>query len=295
MEHILENLTVDLHIHSTFSDGGFTPEEIVKYASKKGLAAIAITDHDNTDATLSAIRAGKKLGVEIVPGVELSVEPESPRDEEIHILGYYINWQDENFQEKLRRFQEARRKRAYKILEKLDRLGIKIDPQQLFELAGKGSVGRMHVAKVLKDEGFVDYLQKAFDLYLAYGKPAYVPKLRLPSQEALDLISRIGGISVIAHPLYGGNSKEIIQKLKGLGLDGIEVYYTNHTPEDVKRFRSWAKAFSLLITGGSDSHGGTLDEEVLIGNQEVPYDVLAQLKEYRKTKLGKCLTEEGHT
>lgn len=291
----MENLTVDLHIHSTFSDGGFTPEEIVKHASKKGLAAIAITDHDNTDGTLSAIRAGKKLGVEIVPGVELSVEPESPRDEEIHILGYYINWQDENFQEKLRRFREARRKRAYKILEKLDRLGIKIDPQQLFELAGKGSVGRMHVAKVLKDEGFVNYLQEAFDRYLAYGKSAYVPKLRLPSQEALDLISRLGGISVIAHPLYGGDSKEIIQKLKGLGLDGIEVYYTRHTPEDIKRFRSWAKTFSLLITGGSDSHGGTLDEEILIGNQKIPYDVLAQLKEYRKTKLGKCLTEEGHT
>jgi len=291
----LKNLTIDLHIHSTFSDGAFTPEEIVKHASKKGLAAVSITDHDNTDATLSAIRAAKKLGVEIVPGVELSVEPESPRDEEIHILGYYIDWQDDNFQEKLRNFREARRKRAYKILEKLDRLGVKIDPQQLFELAGKGSVGRMHVAKVLKEEGFVNYLQEAFDRYLAYGKPAYVPKLRLPSQEALDLISRLGGISVIAHPLYGGNSKEIIQKLKGLGLDGIEVYYTRHTPEDIKRFRSWAKTLGLLITGGSDCHGGTLDEEILIGNQKIPYDVLAQLKEYRKTKLGKCLTEEGHT
>ncbi|MFB0528238.1 MAG: PHP domain-containing protein [bacterium] len=290
----MENLTVDLHIHSTFSDGALTPEEIVKHASKMGLAAISITDHDNTDATLSAIKAGKKLGVEIVPGVELSVEPESPRDEEIHILGYYIDWQDENFQEKLLHFREARRKRAYKILEKLDRLGVKIDPQQLFEFAGKGSVGRMHVAKVLKDEGFVDYLQEAFDLYLAYGKPAYVPKLRLPSQEALNLISRLGGISVIAHPIYGGNSKEIIQKLKGLGLGGIEVYYTKHSPEDVKRFRSWAKAFSLLITGGSDCHGEALNEEVLIGNQKVPYDVLTQLKEYKKTKFGKCLTEEGH-
>ena len=280
----MKNPYVDLHIHSTFSDGAFTPEEIVKHASKKGLAAIAITDHDNTDGTLLAIRAGKKWGVEIVPGVELSVEPESPKDEEIHILGYYIDWQDENFQEKLRHFREARRERAYQILEKLDRLGIKIDPQQLFELAGKGSVGRMHVARILKEEGFVNYLQEAFDLYLAYGKPAYVPKLRLPSQEALDLISRIGGISVIAHPLYGGNSKEIIQKLKSLGLDGIEVYYTNHTPEDVKRFRSWAKVFGLLITGGSDCHGGTLDEEILIGSIGVPYEVLEQLKEYKKTK-----------
>jgi predicted metal-dependent phosphoesterase TrpH len=290
----LKNITVDLHIHSTFSDGAFTPEEIVKHASKTGLAAVAITDHDNTDATLPAIKAGKKLGVEIVPGVELSVEPESPKDEEIHILGYYINWQDENFQEKLLHFREARRKRAYKILEKLDRLGVKIDPQQLFDLAGKGSVGRMHVAKVLKDEGFVDYLQEAFDRYLAYGKPAYVPKLRLPSQEAINLISRLGGISVIAHPLYGGNSREIIQKLKGLGLEGIEVYYTNHTPADINRFRSWAKTFSLLITGGSDCHGATLDEEVLIGNQGVSYDVLIELKEYRKTKLEKPLTEEGH-
>lgn len=281
----MKNLYVDLHIHSTFSDGTFTPEEIVKYASKKGLAAIAITDHDNTDGTLLAIIEGKKLGVEIVPGVELSVEPESSQDEEIHILGYYINWQDENFQEKLRHFREARRERAYQILEKLDHLGIKIDPQQLFEVAGKGSVGRMHVAKVLRAEGFVNYLQEAFDLYLAYGKPAYVPKLRLPSQEAIDLISRIGGISVIAHPLYGGNSKEIIQKLKGFGLDGIEVYYTNHAPEDVKKFQSWAKEFGLLITGGSDCHGGTAAEKILIGSLGVPNEVLEQLKEHKKAKL----------
>jgi len=281
----LKNSYVDLHIHSTFSDGAFTPEEIVKHASRMGLAAIAITDHDNTDGTFSAIRAGKKWEVEIVPGVELSVEPESPKDEEIHILGYYIDWQDENFQEKLRHFREVRRERAYQILEKLGHLGIKIDPQQLFEFAGKGSIGRMHVAKILKEEGFVNYLQEAFDLYLAYGKPAYVPKLRLPSQAALDLISRIGGISVIAHPLYGGNSKEIIQKLKSLGLDGIEVYYTNHTPEDVERFQSWAKVFGLLITGGSDCHGGTIDEEILIGSQKISYDVLEKLKEYRKAKL----------
>jgi predicted metal-dependent phosphoesterase TrpH len=283
--YILKDLSIDLHIHSTFSDGNFTPEEIVEYTRKIGLAAIAITDHDNTDGTLSAIMAGEKLGVEIVPGVELSVEPESSQDEEIHILGYYINWQDEDFQKKLRHFREARRKRAYQILEKLERLGIKLDPQQLFELAGKGSVGRMHVAKVLKEEGFVNYLQEAFDLYLAYGKPAYVPKLRLSSQEVFHLISRIGGISVIAHPLYGGNSREIIQKLKSLGLDGIEVYYTHHGPEDVDRFQGWAKEFGLLITGGSDCHGGTKDDKILMGTLAVPYEILEQLKKYRKTKL----------
>jgi len=280
----LKNLCVDLHIHSTFSDGNFTPEEIVKHAKKMSLAAIAITDHDNTDGTLFAIPAGNKLGVEVVPGVELSVDPESPQDEEIHILGYYMNWEDEDFQEKLRHFREARVERAHHILEKLAHLGIKINPQQLFEVAGKGSVGRMHVAKVLKEEGFVNYLQQAFDLYLAYGKPAYVPKLRLSSQEAIDLISQLGGISVIAHPLYGGNSREIIQKLKSLGLDGIEVYYTNHSPEDVKRFQSWANEFGLLATGGSDCHGGTVNEEVLIGSLGLPYELLARLKEYKKTK-----------
>jgi len=284
MEHILKNLYVDLHIHSTFSDGNFTPEEIVKHAKKMSLAAIAITDHDNTDATLFAITAGNKLGVEVVPGVELSVDPESPQDEEIHILGYYMNWEDEDFQEKLRHFREARVERAHHILEKLAHLGIKINPQQLFEVAGKGSVGRMHVAKVLKEEGFVNYLQQAFDLYLAYGKPAYVPKLRLSSQEAIDLISQLGGVSVIAHPIYGGNSREIIQKLKSLGLDGIEVYYTNHSPEDVKRFESWANEFGLLATGGSDCHGGTVNEEVLIGSLGLPYELLARLKEYKKTK-----------
>ena len=284
MEQLLKNLYVDLHIHSTFSDGNFTPEEIVNHAQKMSLAAIAITDHDNTDGTLFAITAGNKLGVEVVPGVELSVDPESPQDEEIHILGYYMNWEDEDFQEKLRHFREARVERAHHILEKLAHLGIKINPQQLFEVAGKGSVGRMHVAKVLKEEGFVDYLQQAFDLYLAYGKPAYVPKLRLSSQEAIDLISQLGGVSVIAHPLYGGNSREIIQKLKSLGLDGIEVYYTNHSPEDVKRFESWANEFGLLATGGSDCHGGTVNEEVLIGSLGLPYELLARLKEYKKTK-----------
>jgi len=285
MERILKNLYVDLHIHSTFSDGALTPEEIVKYASKSGLAAISITDHDSTDATISAIMAGKELGVEIVPGVELSVEPESLEDEEIHMLGYYIDWKDGDFQEKLHHFRQARRERAHQILERLDRLGIRVEPQRLFELAGNGSVGRMHVAKILKEEGFVNYLQEAFDLYLAYGKPAYVPKLRMSSQEAIALISRIGGISIIGHPLYGGNSREIIQKLKNFGLDGIEVYYTNHSPEDVRRFESWAKEFGLLITGGSDCHGGTTEAEILIGSLAVPYGLLSQLKEYKRRKL----------
>jgi len=279
---ILKNLSIDLHIHSTFSDGNFTPEEIVRHASKMGLAAISITDHDTTDGILSAIVAGENLGVEIVPGVELSVEPETTQDEEIHVLGYYINWQDEDFQNKLRQFREARRGRAYQILEKLDRLGIKVDSQQLFEIAGKGSIGRMHVAKLLRQEGFVKYIQEAFDLYLAYGKPAYVPKLRLSSKEAFELISGIGGISVIAHPLYGGNSREVIQKLKGFGLDGIEVYYTHHAPEDVDRFQTWAKEFGLLITGGSDCHGGTKEDEILIGILGLPYEILERLKEYKK-------------
>jgi len=285
----LKNLYVDLHIHSTFSDGNFTPEEIVNHAKNAGLAAISITDHDNTDGTPSAITAGKELGVEVVPGVELSVEPESLQDEEIHILGYYVDWKDESFQEKLRHFRKARRERAHHILEKLAHLGIKIDSQQLFEVAGKGSVGRMHVAKVLKDEGFVNYLQEAFDLYLAYGKPAYVPKLRLSSPEAITLISRIGGISVIAHPIYGGNSREIIQKLKSLGLDGIEVYYPNHSSEDVRKFQSWAKEFGLLTTGGSDCHGATINEEVPMVNSEVPYDILEQVREYRRTKFGESV------
>ncbi len=283
----MKNLHIDLHIHSTFSDGNFTPEEIVNHAKNAGLAAISITDHDNTDGTPSAITAGKELGVEVVPGVELSVEPESPQDEEIHILGYYVDWKDESFQQKLRHFRKARRERAHHILENLARLGIKIDPQQLFEVAGKGSVGRMHVAKVLRDEGFVNYVQEAFDLYLAYGKPAYVPKLRLSSQEAITLISGIGGISVIAHPIYGGSSREIIQKLKSLGLDGIEVYYPNHKPEDVKKFGSWANEFGLLVTGGSDCHGGTVNGEVLMGNLGLGYDLLARLKEYKKTKFEK--------
>jgi len=285
----LKTRYVDLHIHSSFSDGSFTPEQIVEEASRVGLSAISITDHDNIDAILPAIEAGRKSGVEIVPGVELSVEPESSEDEEIHILGYYINWQDENFQEKLRNFREARRKRAHEILEKLSHLGIKIDPQHLFEVAGKGSVGRMHIAKLLKEEGFVNYIRESFDLYLAYGKPAYVPKVRLPSQEAINLISRIGGVSVIAHPLYGGNSREIIQKLKRFGLEGIEVYYTNHSADDIKRFQTWAKEFGLLITGGSDCHGGAIDEEVAIGNLGVTYDILEDLKNYRKAKSGESI------
>lgn len=276
----MNNGKIDLHIHTSYSDGKFTPEQVIEYSHKKGLSAIAITDHDTTDGLPEAIKVAKRCGIEVVPAVELSCIPVNPFEEEIHLLGYYIHWEDECFQEKLKLLRKAREKRAEKMLGKFSRLGIQINPEALFKIAAKGCIGRPHFARILVKMGVVDSEKEAFNRYLASGKPAYVPKLMLSAEEGLQLIQRIGGIPVLAHPWLGANRLGTIQRLMRAGLKGIEVYHPKQSGQPAIRFKNIAEKYGLLVTGGSDCHGPTDNQSPLIGTLNIPHKLLDELKQY---------------
>lgn len=265
----------DIHIHTTYSDGTYTPEEAVKAAKENGLSAIAITDHDITDGIMPALKYGAKVGLEVIPGIELSCEYNST---EIHILGYYINWENSWLQGKLKVFQRARERRAYYILNKLKEVGVEIDEQMLFSQTNSGSISRMHFARCLIEMGEVKSLREAFQKYLIEGKPAFVKKLRVTPEEALNMIHRVGGVSVLAHPVFGGGHKNFIKKLKRLGLSGIEVYHSSQSPNQIKKFLKIAEDLELIITGGTDSHGSK-EEENPIGSIKIDYSFIDKLKE----------------
>ena len=213
--------TADLHVHTNFSDGTFTPEEAVRQAKSVGLSAIAITDHDTTEGVERATAEGERIGVEVIPGIELSCEISASGSGEMHILGYYISFKDATFQGFLKEFREARHSRALKIVDKLAALGVTIDPKRIFAIAGDGAVGRLHVAKAMIEEGVVQNIEMAFGRYLGIGKAAYVPKIRLEPEEAIGMLLKIGGIPVLAHPYYAHYSDEsVLKKLVDSGLRG---------------------------------------------------------------------------
>jgi hypothetical protein len=272
-------LYIDLHIHTIFSDGIFNPESVARYAKDFGLAAISITDHDNTGGIDDAIAEGQRIGLEIVPGVELSViMPQAVT--EMHILGYYIDWKNKEFQDQLTVFREARKKRAWIMIEKFHKLGIKIDEEKIFPVSGnQGSVGRLHFAKLLVQNGVVDNIKEAFNRFLDVNRPAYVQKKSLTPEQAIKMINNTGGIAVLAHPYYGNfDSDEVLTELTGYGLKGIEAWHGKHTATVSEKFVQIGRRFGLVITGGSDYHGPIDKETPSIGMQKIPYSVLDELK-----------------
>jgi len=272
-------MPADLHIHTTFSDGTFSSEEIVRLAKKAGLKTISITDHDTVDGIEPGIKEGEKLGVEVIPGIEFTTEvPEA----EIHILGYYIDYKLPQLKEILKKIQEDRISRIYKIVEKLDKLGVRLNSQRVFEIAGHGSAGRPHVARALIEAGHVRSIRQAFDKYLNYGAPAYVAHFRLTPEEAIKLILEAKGIPVLAHPAVS-NFDSIIPDLLAAGLKGIEVYYSGHSREDKKHYLGLARKYNLLVTGGSDFHGLANYREVELGETTIPDELVDELA---KVKAG---------
>ncbi len=251
--------------------------EVVKEAARKGLSTIAITDHDITDGILPALKCGAKAGIEVIPGVELSCEYNS---KEIHLVGYYINWENKWFQHKLNVFQKARERRAYHILNKLRDMGVHLDEQMLFSMANIGSISRMHFARCLVQTGYVKNHREAFDNFLGEGCPAFVRKLRITPREALNMIHRVGGVSVIAHPVFGGGHKNFLKKLKKLGLSGIEAYYPHHNSRLTEKFVRFARELGLVTTGGTDSHGEK-ESENPIGSTTVDSKAVEALKKAR--------------
>jgi len=261
----------DLHVHTRISDGFFTAEDAVEQAHRAGLAALAIADHDSIDGIQAAIWAGKKYGVEIIPAVELSSGIDN---HELHIVGYYIDWQNKWFRDKLRVFQDARRDRARKIVERLGELGMDVPYNLVIALEG-GVVGRPHIAQAMVIRGYVETTDEAFDKYLGAGKPACVAKYPLSPAGAIKLIKKAGGLPVLVHPVFA-HVDDMLPKLVEDGLGGIEVYHSKHDAKVTKHYTRLARKYGLLITGGSDSHGGG---DVLIGSVRVPYSIVERIKD----------------
>lgn len=266
---------VDLHCHTTSSDGLFTPRELIKAASELGLKAVGITDHDTISGWSEALDAGEKYGVEILRGVELNTEWQGI---EVHILGYEIAPESRQFQLKLQELREGRSERILKILGRLHDLNIKITAEEIKAVAHGESVGRPHVAQVLIHRGYVNTIKEAFDTYIGTGAPAYVPRLKLTPEEGIKLIRTAGGVAVLAHPGIHqlGN---LISPWIEAGLQGIEVSHSEHTPEDERRYRALAKRHHLITTGGSDFHGEERKPGVKLGGWGVPYEVVEQIRE----------------
>jgi hypothetical protein len=271
-------MPADLHIHSNFSDGLLSPEEIVKKASDAGLTVISITDHDIVDGIDHAIAEGKKLGVKIIPGIEFTTDLP---DTEIHILGYFIDYKAQWLKDLLLKIREDRTNRIYKIVEKLNKLKIDISAEDVLKLAEIGSAGRPHVARVLLEKGYVKSIQEAFNRYLDSKSPAYVPHFRLTPVQAVETIKKAGGIPVFAHPAVS-NKDEMIPELMVKGLAGIEVFYSKHSDNQLKHYRALAVKYGLLMTGGSDFHGLKTIRDVSLGDFKLKDEYIDKLEEFRK-------------
>jgi 3',5'-nucleoside bisphosphate phosphatase len=262
---------IDLHIHSTASDGTFEPAELLQMAARLGLEAIAITDHDILDGSRLAFRSERPPELKLISGVEISVNPpaDCQIDGSMHVLGYGIDLYNQNLSTALAELLDARDQRIPAILMRLNQIGIEIDLAQVKEQAGNGAIGRPHVANVLIDMGAARDIDDAFNKYLANGRPAYVDKYRLDCRRAFDLIRSAGGVPVLAHPSLIRNRQvdwmaPLFKRLADLGLMGVEAYYSKHPPETVAAIKSVARQYDLLITGGSDFHG-ELTPEVQMG------------------------------
>ena len=271
-----------LHVHTFYSDSTFSPEEVVSCAKEKDLAGIAICDHDSTEGIEPCRRAAEGLGLGIIAGVEMTAEKPAT---ELHILGYFIDCAPAWFQARLKAIRDSRVERVYRMTEKLAAYNIKVDPKKVFALAGKGSVGRLHMAKALVDAGQVRSIQEAFDKYIGFGKPCYVPHARFTPQEAIETILKVKGVPVLAHPDVS-NAAPYIEELIGYGLRGIEAYHTDHNNRTTKRYLALAEQHGLLVTGGSDCHG-LGKGKVLMGGVKVPYEVVENLRaEAEKIRAG---------
>jgi len=271
-------MRIDLHMHSTFSDGLFTPTELVEKAVNKKLVAISLTDHDCLDGIHEMMEAGRNQGVEVLSGVELSSEF---KGRDLHILGYGVDPDDAGFQEMLRKFRETRHKRGLKIIEKLNALGVSIEPAEVLAKSGDGALGRPHIAAVLVEKKIVSHTNEAFNKYIAEGGPAYEPKYKMSPNEAIQYIRNAGGLAFMAHPGIFLEDMDEMRELIGHGFDGVEVYHPKHSATRAEELKAIADEYGLLISGGSDYHGFA-GRDLPIGGQEISYSILEKIKESLK-------------
>ena len=279
-------MAIDLHTHTNFSDGSFSPQQLIDLAVKKKLYALAITDHDEVGALFSAMAYSKELPIQIVPGVELSIEYDLPGQGHLHMLGLFVDYQNKELAETLNTLKQARFDRIKTMVIKINALGFSLDFDELNQHIGRGSAGRPHLARLLIEKGVVKNISEAFTKYLSKGRPAYVPKMKLTAASAINLIHEAGGLAILAHPFslgyqtYPEMGREIL-KLKAIGLDGVEAYYTNHNTYLTDWLLKFSEENNLLISGGSDFHGDPRPDILLgsgTGNLNIPDSVYEKLK-----------------
>ena len=266
---------VDLHLHTTYSDGRLTPGELIQIAAEQGIGVIAITDHDTVNGIEPALLATECFPyVTVIPGVEINTDV---RQGEVHILGYFVDYKNQSFLDTLDSLRNSRKARAQKMLAKLSKLGINIEWERILELTDGGSVGRPHIAQALFEGQHVSNLQDAFERYIGRNGPAYAERDRLSPKEAVELIIKANGLPVIAHPASIKDIDQMIIDLKQSGLVGIEVYYDNYDKDTVERLRKLATKYDLIATGGSDFHGFEDDHETPLGEAIVPFECVQHL------------------
>lgn len=268
---------VDLHIHTTYSDSALTPQQVVERALELGLKAIAITDHDAVEGIDEASQAAKGRNLEVIPGVELSL---TVNHSDLHLLGYFIDHNNQGFVTRLKLFRSVRLDRAKRMVEKLNSLGVNLSLDAVLSIAGSGVVGRPHIAEALVERRYVGSFDEAFARFIGYHAPAYVPKFKLSAEEGIDLIRSVGGIPVLAHPRTV-NRDELIPHFIRLGLKGIEIIHPEQGDHLRRYYSNLAKKHGLIVTGGSDCHGH-LKGKLMMGTVEVPYSFLEGLKRLKE-------------
>ncbi|MEC4674490.1 MAG: PHP domain-containing protein [Nitrospirota bacterium] len=274
---------IDLHLHSTFSDGSLSPTDVITLGHTAGLRALAVTDHDTIDGLSEALEVGARLGIEVIPGIEISARFEG---REAHILGYFIDWTDATLLERLEQQRASRHHRNPLVVEKLNQLGLDLTYEEVIATAGSDSVGRPHIAQALVHKGHVRSVQEAFDRYLKDGGSAYVPRVLPDACEVIRWIREASGVPVLAHPQWVKPQHlplaTVCRSLKDAGLVGIEVFYSTHTKRQISEFLEISRTLDLLITGGSDFHGSA-KPDIRIGygrgDLKVPEKLLEPLRQ----------------
>ena len=280
---------VDLHLHTTFSDGRLSPTELVQLCAQRGLKVIALSDHDSTEGMGEALEAVRSFpDMTLIPAIELSTDVPGS---EIHMLGYFIDYSDPQLQRTLTAFREGRQERTRGMVEKLNSLGVKISLDRVQELSGGGAIGRPHIAQAMVEAGYARFPRDAFDKYIGRNGLAYVERLKLTPAEAVEILVGNGALPVMAHPTYAASKsdrpgvaslEETLSDLKGHGLVGMEVYYGDYTPEDVSWLAGIARNLDLIPCGGSDYHASGNPGEPEPGSVGPPmstYQALLSLKQ----------------
>ncbi|MFC1951362.1 PHP domain-containing protein [Chloroflexota bacterium] len=275
-------MKADLHLHTTASDGGLTPAELVTRSANLGLKVIAVTDHDSVEGIPTAVEAARNYPqITLIPGVEISTD--IPKNE-IHMLGYFMDCKDKKLNDELSRLRISRQTRAEKMAARLTELGLPIDYARVLQLAGDGSVGRPHIAQAMLENGHIDDFRQAFDSYIGRNGPAYVEREKMLPEEAVALIAKAGGLPALAHPADIEDIKKLLPLYIEHGLVGLETYYYGYNEQTVKRLAGLADQYGLIATGGSDYHNDNGTAGGPLGGVDIPRKSIDRLLSLAREK-----------